>query len=299
MNVNRREFVSWSAAAGALAALAPATQAFSIPDPAAKAQLNLSCQEGVASGKSLTEKLDFLEANGFVGFEPGGGGLSRRVEELQKALQGRKIKISAICAGFSGVPISSDEAQRQKATASIKEILTAAGALGSVGMIIVPAFNGAAQMPHWEAREYLVKTLLPDLGEHAQKAGTRILLEPLNRGEAHFLRQLADAASICRDVNHPGITLMGDFWHMTKEETSDMGAFISAGKYLRHVHLASRRTRKMPGDDGAADNYVDGLRGLKAIGYQDYISLECGSKGDSKVSIPIAAKLMRDQWEQA
>jgi sugar phosphate isomerase/epimerase len=92
---------------------------------------------------------------------------------------------------------------------------------------------------------------------------------------------------------------MGDFWHMTKEETSDMGAFISAGKYLRHVHLASRRTRKMPGDDGAADNYVDGLRGLKAIGYQDYISLECGSKGDSKVSIPIAAKLMRDQWEQA
>ena len=32
--------------------------------------------------------------------------------------------------------------------------------------------------------------------------------------------------------------MMGDFYHMTFEETSDMGAFISGGKYVQHVHFA-------------------------------------------------------------
>jgi len=85
---------------------------------------------------------------------------------------------------------------------------------------------------------------------------------------------------------------------MTWEETSDCGAFLSGGSYVRHVHIASRKTRNMPGED-EGDNYVDGLRGLKMIGYQDFISLECGSKGDRAQTIPTAVKLLREQWEAA
>jgi len=298
MNIDRREFFTLSAIAGAMTALAPVAQAMQIPDPAQKARLRLSCQEGVAPQKTLTEKLDFLEGLGFEGFEPGGGGLPKRIDEFQKALSNRKIKISAICAGFQGCMISEKEEERKKAMDSIKEILTAAGALGSTGMIVVPAFNGQTKMGHQESRELLVKQLLPELAEHARKAGTRLLLEPLNRQECHFLRQVSDAAAICRDVNNPGIAVMGDFWHMTWEETSDFAAFVSAAKYLHHVHYASRKNRRMPGED-EGDNYVDGFRGLKAIGYQDFISLECGSKGDKLQTIPAAAKLAREQWEQA
>ncbi|HOW66432.1 MAG TPA: sugar phosphate isomerase/epimerase family protein [Candidatus Paceibacterota bacterium] len=298
MNMNRRHFFALSATAGAAATLPhTAFGAVQLPQPAREARLRLSCQEGVAPGGSLAEKLDFLEQHGFEGIEPGGGGLGKRVEEFQKALQGRKIKVSAICAGFEGVPISENEETRRKAVASIKEILTAAGALGSTGMIIVPAFNGQTKLGHWEARETLLK-ILPELGEHAVKNNTRVLLEPLNRGEAHFLRQVADGAAICRDVNHPGIAVMGDFWHMTWEEPCDMAAFIAAAKYLHHVHIASRKTRQMPGED-AGDNYEAGLKGLKLIGYQDFVSLECGSKGDRKTTIPAAAKLIREQWQKA
>jgi len=297
MKLNRREFLTVSAATGALAALAPSAKAFTLPDPPQKARLRLSVQEGVAPGKSLAEKLDFLEAQGFEGFEPGGSGLAKRVEELQQALQGRKIKISAICGGFKGVLISEQETVRQTAMESMKEILTAAGALGSTGMIMVPAFNNQTKLGHQEARELLVK-LLAELGDHAHKAGTRLLLEPLNRRECHFLRQVPDGAAICRDVNNPGVALMGDFWHMTWEETSDMAAFIAAGKYLHHVHMASRKTRKMPGED-EGDNYVDGFKGLRLIGYQDFVSLECGCKGDRTKAIPAALKLLREQWEAA
>jgi sugar phosphate isomerase/epimerase len=92
---------------------------------------------------------------------------------------------------------------------------------------------------------------------------------------------------------------MGDFWHMTWEENSDMGAFISAGKYLQHVHVASRKRRSMPGEDGEADNYVNGFKGLKMIGYDKYVSFECGCQGDRNIVVPAALELLRNQWKEA
>ena len=263
---------------------APAAQFAGIPYQSA--QLNLSLQEGVAPGDSLNEKLDFMEKNGVVGLEPGGGDLAKRVNELKQALNGRNIKISAICAGFKGFILSTDPKVRQECMDTMKEILAAAGELGSVGVIIVPAFNGQKPcMPHTQ-----------ETHEH----GTTVIFEPLNRKEAFYLRQVADAASLCRDINNPGVRCMGDFWHMSWEETSDMGAFISAGEYLQHVHVASLKRRSMPGEDGEADNYVEGFKGLKAIGYNKYVSFECGCQSEDKAAAVVnALNLLRKQWEEA
>lgn len=296
--MRRREFFALSATAGVLTGLAPAARAFQIPDPAQKARLRLSCQEGVAPGKTLTEKLDWLEEQGFEAIEPGGTNLPRRVEEFQKALNGRKIIISAICAGFEGVIISEKQEEREKAMRTMKEILTAAGALKSVGMIMVPAFNDQTKLGHKESRELLVNKQLPELGAHALKAGTHIILEPLNRGECYFLRLVEDGAAIVRDSKSDGVRVMGDFWHMTIEEPNDFAAFVSAGKYLQHVHIASRQTRSIPGED-PGDNYVNGFRGLKAIGYQNFVSFECGCKGDRKKSLSEAVKLLKANWDEA
>ncbi len=91
---------------------------------------------------------------------------------------------------------------------------------------------------------------------------------------------------------------MGDFWHMTIEETSDFGAFFSAAKYLRHVHIASRKKRRIPGTD-EGDTYVDGFRALKAIGYGNYVSFECGVEGDGNTAIPKAGEFLRSEWARA
>ncbi|MEW6359349.1 MAG: sugar phosphate isomerase/epimerase family protein [Planctomycetota bacterium] len=297
MKIGRREFMLASVAVGAVGAMARKASAMEVPDPPQKAELKLSCQESKPPFKTLPEKLDFLEQHGYVGLELHGKDLLGRVEEIQKALQGRKTKVSAVCGGAKGCIISDEEPTRRQCVDSLKELLSAAGALGSTGVIMVPAFWKAKVLPHWEARTVIVE-LLKEVSEHAVSAKSRVLLEPLNRKEAHFLRLIADAAAICRDVASPGVCCMGDFWHMTWEETSDMGAVISGGQYLHHMHMASRKNRKMPGED-EGDNYIEGFRGLKMIGYQDYISLECGSKGDAKETIPAAARLLREQWEKA
>lgn len=301
MSLNRRSFLGTAVSGAALAASGGLFSSFRSGAGAGKKRsvdLKISCQEGVAPGASLTEKLDFMESLGIVGFEPWGGGLEKRVEEIQKALQNRTIKTSAICAGFEGWLIADDPAIQKKCMDSMKVIIEAAGALGSTGLIFVPAFNNQKSLPDKEARELLLGQM-KELGEFALKNNTRILLEPLNRQECYFCRQVADGASIVRDVNSAGAAVMGDFWHMTWEETNDRAAFLAAGDYLEHVHIASRKRRKMPGEDGDADNYVNGFKGLKEINYQNYISFECGSVGDPKVTLTAAVKLMREQWEQA
>ena len=215
---NRREVLLGTAAAAAAMAMGGCNppkwqkegKTMCCARPASK--LRLSVQEGIIPGKSLAEKLDKMESLGFEGLEVGGGYLRKNVKELKEGLKGRSVKMSAICAGFEGYLIAEDPAIREKAMKTMKELLSLAGEVGSTGLIIVPAFNDQKSLPHQQARELLTgfktwdtpvserKGLLQDLGRHAAGAGTRILLEPLNRRECYFLRTLADGASLCRDV---------------------------------------------------------------------------------------------------
>ena len=302
--MDRKDFLVKTAVCGAAWAVAASPlKLFGSPAPAAKAkspELKLSFQEGIAPGDSLEAKLDFMEKLGIQGLEPGGGGLASRVSDLTAKLRGRNIKISAICAGFGGFLLAEDAAVRKQCIDSMTEILAAAGELGAAGVILVPAFNGQKPaLPHTsETRAFLVEEL-HKLGEIAAKYRTTVILEPLNRNEAHYLRQVADAASLCRDAKSAGMACMGDFWHMTAEETSDYGAFFSGGPYLKHVHVASRRNRIMPGEDGEADNYIDGFRALKAMNYDGYVSFECGTRGDRAETVTAAVNLLRKQWAEA
>jgi sugar phosphate isomerase/epimerase len=169
-----------------------------------------------------------------------------------------------------------------------------------VGVIIVPAFNSQTPVfPHTQQTRDFLCEQFTQMGNFAVEHNTTVIFEPLNRREAFYLRQVADAASICRDVNNPGVRCMGDFWHMTWEETCDMGAFLSAGEYLQHVHVASRKRRSMPGEDGEADDYIAGFKALKMLGYNKYVSFECGCQGDRNVAVPAAVELLRKQWEEA
>ena len=98
---------------------------------------------------------------------------------------------------------------------------------------------------------------------------------------------------------------------MGLEETSFMGAFISGGDLLTHVHIAGLKQRIIPGVHPEADNYVDGFKGLKLIGYQGAVSFEGGwpkNPADPKKGLPEEERirLMRNmvemletQWEMA
>lgn len=311
MSFNRRNFLKNSMMGAAAVAAAQVTlssccdaqqKCGTEKSDACIVPLNIAFQEGILGDIPLNEKLDHMEKLGVTGLEIWGEGLGDRVNELQDALKGRNIKISAICAGFKGFILSTDKAVYDTFINSYKEIIAAAGKLGSVGVIMVPAFNSQTPCrPHTlETRKWLVDELKA-LGDFALQNNTSVILEPLNRGEAFFLRQVGDAASICRDADNKGVTCMGDFWHMTFEENCDYGAFLSAYGHLSHVHIASRGNRNFPGEDGDKDCYVAGFKALQQMKYPGHVSFECGwgSKSDRKEVTANAVKLLREQWEKA
>jgi sugar phosphate isomerase/epimerase len=305
--MNRKEFLQRSllgAAAVASASGVGSLLSSCAPKQGVSAQgaagLRLSFQEGTAPGNGLDAKFDYMEQLGVVGFEPGGKRLAERVNEIQQALRGRNIKVSAICAGFEGFILAEDAAVKAQFDSTMRDIIAAAGELGSTGVIMVPVFNHQKPcLPHtFETREYLCEQM-HELGEYALKHNTTVILEPLNRREAHYMRQVADAAAIARDSKSAGVKCMGDFWHMS-EETSDYAALMAAGpEYLQHIHIASRGRRKMPGEDGVKDNYREGFRALKQMHYPHYVSFECGCAGKREEVVPRAVELLRTQWEEA
>ena len=299
MKSNRRHFLATGAAGLAAAAVCNTTTTAKAADPfkenVSKAELKLSSQFGIIPGKSEEEKMAKMAEWGFDAVEPWRGVVGKEAE-FKAAADKAGLAVSAICYGSTNGDIVSDVVEKRAGGIdNVKRAIEAAGVLGANGVIYVPAFNGQTKLGNKEIRDILLDTL-PKLGEFAVEHNTTLIMEPLNRKEAFFLRQLADAASIARDCNSPGVCLMGDFYHMTIEEPSDMGAFISGGDKVKHVHLAGR-IRKLPGQDDK--RYVDGFRGLKIIGYQGYCSFECGVNGDKEVEVPKSMQFLREEWVKA
>lgn len=321
--MKRREFLKASALAGAATLCATHTAQAQgsiggkdgmpkLPVPEKPAELNLCLQWWGIPGGEMNEKLDFLEANGFSSVEiPSGDWPIKNCDALIDALKGRKVSLSTACgpSDFSYAEPEKREAEVQK----FLPVLEALGKMKSVGLIICPA-RGKLSEPGYLSAKDLRKDFVENTGkrlaQHAAKHGTSIVLEPLRRNETPFLRQVADGARMAADIG-PGATVMGDFWHMGLEETSFMGAFICAGKLLTHVHIAGLKERIIPGVHPQADNYVDGFKGLKLIGYRGAISFEGGwprNPADPKKDLPQEektklilnmVKLLREQWAMA
>jgi sugar phosphate isomerase/epimerase len=300
MTITRRGFLTSGTAVAAGAAILPRIvqgEQPTKPEGKREAVLRLASQLNYPPipGRDVPEKLATMEKWGFEGVELGGIAV-RKEKEYAAAIKNTKLKVSDICWGSCHGDLVSDSAEKRAAAVdTLKRVVNCAAALQVPNIVYTPAFNEETKLGNQEIRKHLVD-MLPVVGEYAAKHGTRIVMEPLARQWEFFLRQVADGAAICRDCKSPGIGVMGDFYHMFFEETSDMGAFISGGTYLHHVHMASR-LRKLPGQDDR--QFVDGFRGLKWIGYQDYCSFECEALGDPAVEIPKSMAFLREQWEKA
>ncbi len=280
--------------------------------PAKPAVLNLCSQEWLVPGKSIKEKAEKILKWGGTGIEFHGIEI-RQAEQFRKELEGTGARPAALCYGSHGGDyISPDPAKRKKARADFKKVLDAAAALGSTGVIWVPCFNGETKLTAAELDKVMTEDLLPELGDYALKVGSRTLLEPLTKPETFYINRLEQAAAFCKKFNHAGICMMGDFYHMAHEETDQEAAFVSGGKWVHHVHLATGKSRILPGQE--PHSYVAGFKGLKRIGYQDFCSLECGikptrpvtdEKGNAKlvsdpdVEIPKAFAFLKRQWAEA
>jgi sugar phosphate isomerase/epimerase len=242
--------------------------------------MRLAVQENRVPGSTLAERVALAEDIGFEGMEFWGADISERVPEIEKAFRSRKIKPCTICAGYNGALLCADPKDRAAAREGILQRLRIAGELGMVGVIVVPGFHQHRSIPdlspYKTSRELETEVLVAQLQEmapHAEKTGAVVLLEPLNRYEAHYLNRQIDAVELCKRVASPSVQVICDFFHMNIEEYHTPETLLQVGTYCKHVHLADN-TRQEPGS-GSID-FAAGFAALKQIGFAGYMAFECG-----------------------
>ena len=261
--------------------------------------MKLSCQEGLVSGKNFAEKLRKLEAFGFEGVELAGARLNDEagLAERRSALKDSPVKASSICGGFEAEMVHPDPKRRSACADILKRYLDIAAELGAVGPISVPIFNRNDRIPDlspWktqhEAEIELLKCVLEDLARHAEGAGVSLLLEPLNRYESNALKDVEEAAELCREVGGSGVRVMADFFHMHIEQPDTPESFAAIGDVLGHVHLADN-TRKEPGSGDIS--FTAGFKVLKEVGFQGYMAFECGLTDKSEIALPKSVEYLK------
>jgi len=259
--------------------------------------VKIACQENRVPGGSFQERLDNLARYGYEGVELLYTDFPARLPEVKQALRNSPVKASTLCTSGMHDLLDVTQEDRKARMQRFVEMLQVAGELGLVGVIAVPVRGPRPIFPDLspyktgeELERELYVELLREAGEHAGRAGTQILIEPLNRYETHLVRSLAHGVALCEAVAHPNVKLMGDFFHMNLEEDDIAASIRAAAKYLAHIHLADSN-RKQPGK-GHTD-FRPGFQALKEIGFQGFMALECAIEGDAEQAHPACVQYLK------
>lgn len=270
-------------------------------------ELKLSARDYLASGQTYEEKMRFLVETGYDAIEiTGRPDLLEVVEEIAAASRQTGCAVSTICSGARGALLAAEADQREIAVADLKMFLTAASQLGAVGVIYAPLiavkmspeqFTRLPDLRPWlsveEVEMQLLTILARELAEHAATLGVCMLWEPLNRYEQWWFNRLEHGAALCDRMASEGCRIMADFFHMSIEEDSIPAALRQWGPgYVRHVHLADSN-RATPGH--GTTNFAAAFAALAEIGYDGYMTLECGPRGDRMEDLRRAAAFLRAQ----
>jgi sugar phosphate isomerase/epimerase len=247
-----------------------------------------------------------MKDNGFDAVEIGDPGNMESAKNWKKKADDAGLPIASIYFGGAEHPLmNEDPAERQKGLDQSKAKMEIAAAIECPVLVYVPvrgsqpdAVKNLPERVLWERTVAVLK----DLGPMAAALKTNVILEPLRRGEAWFMRQVSQAARLAQEANVPGLGVLGDTYHMYTEEANSMAAFIAGGDLVQHVHLGSGQGRVLPtaqNHSAKGHTHTEAFRGLKYIGYTGVVSFECGVRGDKAVEILKCLDYLRKCWEEA
>lgn len=141
--------------------------------------------------------------------------------------------------------------------------------------VIIFGSGGARRKPEGtskeEAWDQLIKTTKV-IGEVAKKYQLTIAIEPLNSNETDTINSVEEGYKFIKEVNHPHIQLLADFYHM-KQENEPLENVLKVNESLKHIHISNGNTRAYPLIEDE-DDYVLLFSLLEEINYNARVSIE-------------------------
>jgi 2-dehydrotetronate isomerase len=149
----------------------------------------------------------------------------------------------------------------------------------AIGARSVHCLAGSVPPEKRPAAETVFIANLARATEEAGKAGTILLIEPLNPRDRpdYFLTRVEQAADIVRKVGAPNLRIQFDFYHVQIVSGDLIRRFETHLPLIGHVQIASVPERREP-DEGEV-NYPEILAALDRLGYAGFVGCEYRPRG--------------------
>ncbi len=219
-----------------------------------------------------------LREAGYSGIEIAPFTLRDSVAELRTSMNGEGIEFVGLHWLMVSPPglhvTTADQALRKRSWEHVHHLVDLCGDLASGPSVMVfgspqqRGTDGRSTAPEATARfQYGLSELAP----HARSRDVTVLVEALPAAQCDVVQNLAEAAALVHEIDHPAIQTMFDT-HNAVDESEPHSALIE--RYLpliRHVHV-----NEMDGRYPGTGNYdfAAALRTLDRLDYQGWVSLE-------------------------
>lgn len=249
--------------------------------------LPAACQKSAALG------LDAVEI-----FAPGPEAL--HAPAIKPILERHGLKLAAVGTGAGWLlhrfSLTSADAQtRKKATAYVRQMIDAGGAMGAPAIVGSMQGRWGDDVPRDAALQHL-RDALDDLGEHARQFGVPLIYEPLNRYETNLVNTLADGKALLAGLKSRNVKLLADLFHMSIEEADLPSAIRHAAGDVGHVHLAD--SNRCPATLGHTP-FAKIAEALAEISFGGYISAECFPHPDPDSAAETTIRAFRQYFAPA
>lgn len=255
--------------------------------PAKPATPPLQLRYGVASFGSVNP-LPAVKTIASLGFDYIEPGLSQTVALTPDALASARANVTGAMIHVetmnwfmpgTDIKLTGPEVDGNKIREYLEKSLALAESFGA--KVIVFGSPGARTVPEGFPKEKAweqLKEFLRTCGDviQSRRYGMVIGIEALRKPETNIVNSVAEALKLAREVNHPKIRIIVDFYHLAFEH-EDPAVILDARDMIVHTQIADPKERTFPMAGADEQLYAPFFKNLQAIGYRGRISIEANS----------------------
>jgi D-psicose/D-tagatose/L-ribulose 3-epimerase len=218
------------------------------------------------------------DASGFDYFEPGAAAIAALDDHSFADFRERVLASRLRCKRFNSLVrtmrVVGPDVNLDAVAAYLTSTLDRCRQLGA--RVLVWGSASSRNVPEGYSRDLAwrqIKTFLQLAGDIARSWDLVLAIEPLDREESNIINTGAEALRLVREVNHPNVKMIIDYYHM-RRENEDPGIVTEAGGQMVHVHFANPNGRTWPRAHDEDPEYGRFFEYLKQMDYRGGISIE-------------------------
>jgi D-psicose/D-tagatose/L-ribulose 3-epimerase len=208
----------------------------------------------------------------------------KKIQEGMESFKG-KIRLGEITAAMNPSLdlIHPSESNRNKAIDYVKYCIDTAAQLGSFTHFCFLSVPENLEKNPRTKLESLAIDSIKKLSNHAEKAGVRLLIEPLFKGDVSLINRCEQAVFIYSKAlgiseddflkGGSNFGLLQDLFHMHNEEFDFLGALRKYNKCTYHIHVADH-PRGLDFSRNDSGFVAQAIKELKTLNYPYLLSFE-------------------------